>query len=308
MRIPKVGLYISSVFPAVDRDVFRALDLAAELGFRGVCLSHTNTSPLGDLSPPERRRAVQDAPRNLGLEVSALSCNISSQTEGGVGQRMAPLVEALDLAAESGVPTVIVHGGERLVDDEAENQRAWQRLVENLTYAGAHAADKGVTVSMEPGGGVWMVHGWRLLARLRDEVGESFKVNLDPANILMACEDPAAGVRELGEAIVHLHIKDAAIVRPAEHAKRIVAGLDPRATNLDFAAWKAALAADCGEGGNFWRETPVGDGEVDFRALFAALDETGFRRWAAIEREGRGSGEERVAEVRKAREHVLSLA
>ena len=309
MQESKIGVFNSSVLAAADNDPFKSLDLIAEMGFKGFCANAANRPPFADLPAAEQRRFLTDYARSLGLTVSALACNISSEAEarGDVEQRMQPLRAALDLAAECGVPIVIVHGGERMVDDEAANQAAWARLVENMKHGGAYAADKGLRLAMEPGGGFWMVHGWRLLSRLREEVGDTFFVNLDPANVVMACEDPVEGVRKLGDAIIHLHLKDARIVKPAEHVRAFVAGLDDTASDINFAAWKAALEADSADGVRFWEEVPVGEGDVDFAAFMAALGEIGYDGWMGIEREGNQDRDKKIADVTRARDHVTEI-
>ena len=307
VKEPKIGVYNASVLPAVDGDLFKSLDLIAELGFKGVNFLHVNQDAFKALSEADQRRILTDYPQKLGLEVTSVSCNISSETEGDVEQRMKPLREAIDLCRECIVPMVIVHGGERIMEDEEENRAAWDRLVENMKHGGAYGAEHGVKVAMEPGGGVWMVHGWRLLNRLAQEVGDTFYVNLDPANITMACEDPVRGVEVLGDRIIHAHLKDARIRKPAARVKAIVEKLDDTASNLVFSEWYAAVKADSDNKENYWIETPVGEGDVDFKALIEALDKVGFDGWMTVEREGAQDGDEKVRNVKQARDHVLSV-
>jgi sugar phosphate isomerase/epimerase len=289
---------------AVNSDLRGTLKKTAELGFRGVNWSHANSPEFQALPLAQKRALVYDSPRELGLTITALACNISQAVEGDVEQRMSGLRDAIDLAQACEIPIVIVHGGERCTENEVENQAAWQRLIENLGHGIRYGQERGVQVAMEPGGGVWMVHGWRLLARLREELGEGFKVNLDPANVVMVLEDPVEGVRVLKDAIVHVHIKDARIVSPAPHAKAFVEALDNRASGIHFAGWVAATQKDRPARGSFWRETPAGEGDVDFAGLVQALAGIGFDGWMAIEREGR---EVALKDILQARDHVAAL-
>lgn len=108
------------------------------------------------------------------------------------------------------------------------------------------------------------------LAKLnRKEVGANF----DPANMILYDKDnPVAALRTLGPWIKQCHIKDALRTRTP---------------------------------GTWGEEVPVGAGEVDWPAFFRALSELGFRGNLCIERE---AGQQRVADIRTAREHVLRVA
>ncbi len=98
-------------------------------------------------------------------------------------------------------------------------------------------------------------------------------VNFDPANmILYAQGNPIEALRTLGPWIRQVHIKDA------------------RQTKLP---------------GTWGEEVAVGTGEVDWRAFFAALAEAGFAGDCCIERE---AGEQRVTDIRTAREFLERLA
>lgn len=103
----------------------------------------------------------------------------------------------------------------------------------------------------------------------RKEVGANF----DPANMILYDKDnPVTALRTLGPWIKQCHIKDAVRTRVA---------------------------------GTWGEEVPVGTGEVDWPAFFRALSELGFRGNLCIERE---AGQQRVVDIRTAREHVLRVA
>lgn len=298
----KIGVYLASILPLVEnRDLRKGVEKIAEMGFKGVQFLHYNAEPMQALTEKEKRELMVDLPQGLGLTVSGLAHNISSESEGTVAERMAGLCKAIDMAQACKIPVVILHGGERLTENEEENRQAWRRLIENMNYVLPYGEDKGVQVAMEPGGGVWMVHGWKILRRLRDDLGESFKVNLDPANIRMAEEDPVQGVYALRDSIVHMHIKDARIVKTSDELQHLLKSCDKRTDQIPFAGWVTALKNI----GAHHQETPVGEGEVDFKALTTALAEIGFDGWMAIEREGKDTGT-RKQDLEKAREHVAA--
>lgn len=95
-------------------------------------------------------------------------------------------------------------------------------------------------------------------------------VNFDPANMLLYGKgDPIDAVRVLARWIQQVHVKDA----------------NPSATP-----------------GTWGEEVAVGTGQVKWPAFFATLAQTGFTGDIVIERE---AGDQRVADIRSAREVIL---
>lgn len=305
MKKELLGVYLASALPAANKDPETAMRLIAKHGFKAVQFYHYNSKgdlSLKDKTEKERLRLLVDIPGELGLTVTGLACDNSWEKQDTVQERSVDLMATVDLAVRCKIPVVIIHGGERIVADEEENKRAWKRLLENLKFGIRYATDKGVTLTQEPGGGVWMVHGWKILARLREEIGESFKVNYDPANVRMSAQDPVEGVYQLAGAIAHCHIKDAGFVKPKTHLDAYNATFDERRGEFQFNACLEAILKDCDNKKNSFVETVVGQGEVDFKALLKALRETGFDGAMAIEREG---GESRMEDILTARECLL---
>ncbi len=109
----------------------------------------------------------------------------------------------------------------------------------------------------------------RLLQKLKPpNVG----VNFDPANMILYDKgDPIAALRALGPWIRQVHIKDA------------------RRTKVP---------------GTWGEEVAVGTGEVDWRAFFVTLRGLNYTGDLVIERE---AGDQRVADVRTAREKVTGI-
>lgn len=97
-------------------------------------------------------------------------------------------------------------------------------------------------------------------------------VNFDPANMILYDKgDPIAALRVLGPWLKQCHIKDAT---------------------------KTKVSGTWGE------EVVVGTGEVDWQAFFKAAGELHFEGNFSIERE---AGEQRVADIRTAREYITHL-
>ena len=81
-----------------------------------------------------------------------------------------------------------------------------------------------------------------------------FKVNFDPSHLIVQDEDPMRVVRELGDAIVHVHLKDGK-------------GLYP-----DFSC------------------PPLGEGRIDFPALVGGLRDAGYAGALSVEYEAQVYG------------------
>ncbi len=113
----------------------------------------------------------------------------------------------------------------------------------------------------------------QLLQVLKELKAGNVGVNFDPANMILYDKgNPIEAVRALGPWIHQVHIKDATRTKVP---------------------------------GTWGAEVPVGTGEVDWRAFFAVLNDFKFDGNLVIERE---AGEQRVADIRKARELVEKLA
>ncbi len=113
----------------------------------------------------------------------------------------------------------------------------------------------------------------QLLQVLQKLNTKNIGVNFDPANMILYDKgDPIEAVRTLGSWIRQVHIKDATRTKVP---------------------------------GSWGAEVPVGTGEVDWRAFFRVLNDLKFQGNLVIERE---AGNQRVADIRKAKELIEKLA
>ena len=124
----------------------------------------------------------------------------------------------------------------------------------------------------------------RLKAFLDSLDSRGVAVNLDPANLVMVTDDdPVQAVYTLRDYIVHTHAKDG----------RLLKKTDPQVI-YDF-------FAEGGIGdlrlGDYFLETPLGQGAVDFDRYLGALKEIGYKGFLTIERE---VGEDPTADIRLA--------
>jgi L-ribulose-5-phosphate 3-epimerase len=142
------------------------------------------------------------------------------------------------------------------------------KLLERLRAVADIFAAKQIDLGLETGQETATALDEFLVRLDRKNVG----VNFDPANMILYDKgDPIEALRKLGPWLKQCHIKDAR---------------------------KTAQAGTWGE------EVTAGTGEVDWRAFFRTLTDVNFRGDLAIERE---AGDQRIPDIKAARDFVLSL-
>ena len=128
---------------------------------------------------------------------------------------------------------------------------------------------------------------YNFLSKTKGGVG----VNLDPANFVMVTgQDPVEAVYLLKDYIVHTHLKDGKMLKKT----------DPKIIYDHFAEGgiEALNVAD------YFIETPVGEGDVDFVNYVKALKDIGYNGYLTIERE---TGADPTADIMKAKEFIDKL-
>lgn len=144
----------------------------------------------------------------------------------------------------------------------------YRTLMQRLSQIADAFASRGIDLGLETGQETAETLGAFLRALNKPNVG----VNLDPANMILYDKgDPVAAIRVLGPWLKQCHIKDAVKTKVP---------------------------------GTWGQEVAVGTGQVDWRAFLQALDALHFQGNLVIERE---AGEQRVADIRAAREYLEKL-
>lgn len=80
----------------------------------------------------------------------------------------------------------------------------WKNFVE---FAKAHGVDK-IALELHPG---FCIYNTQTLMKLREAVGPEIGVNFDPSHLIWQGMDPVVCIREMGDAIFHVHAKDTRI-------------------------------------------------------------------------------------------------
>lgn len=261
--------------------VKEAIQRASALGFDGVQIYATKGEFCPDALDAAARAEYRKLFRDLNLEVSALCGDMGGhgfQIAADNPDRIEATCRIIDLACDLGTSVVTTHIG--VIPDD-KNEARYGIMLDALTRCGRYAKSRGVTLAIETGPETAKT----LLAFIEDTDG-GVGVNLDPANLTMVTDDDAvAATKLLGKYIVHTHLKDGILLKKT----------DPKIIYDSFAVGgiEGLNAAD------YFREVPVGEGQVDFPAYLAALREVGFDGYLTIERE---AGDDPEADIIKARD------
>lgn len=219
-----------------DKPFAEALDYFTKLGIQTVepgCggyagKAHVNPSAL--LSNPEKLLEFKHTIKNSGLTISALSCHGNpihpDKKLAAVFDR--DMRDAVRLCGELGLDTITCFSG--CAGDCPESkypnwvtcswpddypkilEYQWNDvLIPYWKEFAAFAEQNGVTkvaLELHPG---FMVYNSETLKRLREAVGETIGVNFDPSHLIWQGMNPVSVIRELKNAIYHVHAKDVKI-------------------------------------------------------------------------------------------------
>lgn len=264
MRPFSIGVIVDSFRKSLPEGVA----LAKQLGIQGVQMYMVR----GELAP-ERLNAkkiedIRTIMRDNDMEISAVCGDL-----GGYGfekhadnkDKIKRSKVIMDAASALEVKVVTTHIGVIPADPEHERYRIMQEACYEL---GNYAESKGMAFAIETGPEKAVV-----LKGFLDSLNcKGMKVNFDPANFVMVSgQDPVEAVHLLKDEIVHTHAKDGRMIQQA----------DPKFI-YDIFAQGGIEDVDLQD---YFIETPLGEGAVDFDAYLQALEEIGYQGYLTIERE-----------------------
>lgn len=273
----KIGVMIESFRLGVKRGI----EKAAEIGADGFQIFATS----GEIAPENLswsgRADFLHLVESLNLKISALCGDFGGHGLGRAADnnwKVKKTKKIMDLARDLKTNVVTTHIG---VISQDDNSQAWRIMQEACEDLGKYGDEIGIYLAIETG-----PEKVETLRKFLESLkSESIKVNYDPANLVMVTGDDAtAGVHILKDYIVHTHAKDGVRLKPIE----------PQVVYDYFA-----------EGGienlrleEYFKEKPLGQGDVDFDTYIGALREIGYDGFFTIERE---VGDDPLADIIKAK-------
>ena len=263
----------------------KSIALASELGFDGVQIYATS----GEFSPAlatSERLVIKKMIDTANLEVSALCGDMGGfgfQIEKDNPDRVEKTKRIIDLACDFDTTVVTTHIG--VIPADVKHPR-YAVMLDALSRCGEYAAKKGVTLAIETG-----PESARVLYDFVSSIEAGVGVNLDPANFVMVTgQDPVEAVEILGKYIVHTHAKDGVMLQQT----------DPERIYGCFATGNEEKINIP----DYFFETPLGKGKVDFPAYIKALSKIGFNGYLTVERE---TGSNPKADIILARDTIRGL-
>ena len=275
---------IGVILESFRTDRSEAIRRAAEMGAQGIQMYATNGANAPESLTPAARRALLDEVKGNGLIFSALCGDLGMGF--GNAEKNPALIEKskriLELAKDLETDVVTTHIG---VVPSDKNHDRYKIMQEACYELAAYADSLGAHFAIETGPETSLV-----LKEFLDSLGSTgVAVNLDPANLVMVVgDDPVDAVHNLKDYIVHTHAKDGVMVTKTN--PEFIYGVTPHPDDI--------------AGITFFREVPLGEGGVDFKAYLKALEEVGYRGFLTIERE---VGEDPSVDIRKAKDHLRNI-
>lgn len=275
MKTVKLSNKIGVMVDSLRLPLYEGLKVCRDMGADGVQIYAVEGEMATENIDQASRKKLKSYLDSIGLEISALCGDLGGHGFQDAEQNPIKIEKSkriLDLAAELGTNIVTTHIGIIPEEQDSPIYEAMQTACEELAvYARSMNAYFAIETGPEPS------------VRLKDFLDtlstNGVSVNFDPANMVMVTgDDPAAGVRLLKDYIVHTHVKDGKRLKPAD--PRDVYGFLGYGGGTDHAKIAEMVAS-----GEYFRELPLGKGNVDFEAYFNALNEINYQGYLTIERE-----------------------
>ncbi len=249
---------------------------------------HLNMAKL--LTDAGAREAFQNALSKRGMTIAALNCSGNPLDPGPMGQaHKEAAFNTMELAGLLGVKKIVMMSGlppaspEDTVPNWITYTVSWPAdLKEKLDYQWndvaipfwkalvAHAEHHGVEKIALENFSAQLVWNPETLFRLRNAVGPMVGLNVDPSHMIWMGMDPIAVVRELGDAIHHVHGKDVRLEKGMVEKNglletKVVEDVANRTWNY--------VAVGCGRDLQWWKE------------FFSVIRMTGYNGFVSLEME-----------------------
>ncbi|NLA83919.1 MAG: sugar phosphate isomerase/epimerase [Clostridiales bacterium] len=277
MKPFKIGVMVDSFRIGIIEGIRKA----AEVGGEGIQIYATK----GEMAPQnlsaKRRKEILNIIKDNGLAVSAICGDLGGHgfaIESDNPERIEQSKRIMDLARDLETNVVTTHIG--VIPSDPDHDR-YKILQDACNKLGEYGDEVGAYFAIETG-----PERATVLKGFLDSLSSGgVRVNMDPANLVMVTDDePVQAVYTLKDYIVHTHAKDGIMLKKT----------DPEKIHHTFAEGGIEEIIQLGE---YFIETPLGEGNVDFPKYLKALEDIGFKGFLTIERE---VGEEPEKDIRLA--------
>ena len=271
---------IGVIVESFQKPILQAVEQAHKLGIKGIQLYATGGEFDADTVSREKVCRLKNILNDNGMVVSALCGDMGGHGFAIKEDNIFKVEKSrriMDMCLELGATVVPTHIG---VIPEDKSSKKYENMFEACSKIAAHAAKNNGKFAIETGPEKVSV----LKSFLETVNSKGLAVNYDPANLHMVTgEDEVAGVYALKDYIVHTHAKDG------------IPGVksDPKAV-YDFFAEGGIGDLNLKE---YFTETALGLGGVDFDNYLKALREIGYNGFLTIEREITSTPEKDISQA-----------
>ncbi len=248
-------------------DFKEGIKKSVEVGAEGIQIYATKGRMAPENLNAKERREILDIINSNGLVVSALCGDLGGHgfaVEKDNEWKIEKSKRIMDLAKDLQCNIVTTHIGV-IPQEDCAKRKIMQEACEIL---GEYGDNVGAYFAIETGPETAVV----LKDFLDSLSSKGVKVNYDPANLVMVTgDDPVKGVLTLRDYIVHTHAKDGVMLKKSDPQKIYDMFAEGGIEDSYFA--------------QFFLETPLGEGKVDFDEYLKALNSIGYKGFLTIERE-----------------------
>lgn len=263
---------IGTIVESLKLPLFEGLRKASELGAEGIQIyavarNGHNLFEYSSQQLKELKRRCQDN----NLQVSALCGDL-----GGYGfrqtndnhKRVDLSKRLIDIALELGTNVMTTHIG---VVPENTSCEIYYSMAKRLREVGEYAAGSGAYLAIETGPETPEALKFFIEKAVNSK---GIAVNMDPANLVMVQNaDPVKAVYLLKDHIVHTHAKDGIHIQACNPVKVYTAFAE--------GGFKQLVS----ETGELFKETPLGQGGINWQEYIQALKDINYNGFLTIERE-----------------------
>ncbi len=263
---------IGTIVESLKMPLFDGLKKAAELGVEGVQIYAVgrNSHNLLEYSPAQLKE-LKACCNDNNLQIAAICGDLGGygfRQPNGNKERIALSKQIIDIGLELGTNIMTTHIG---VVPENKSDDMYSIMAGSLREVGEYAASSDAYLAIETG----PESPEALKCFIEKAVcSKGIAVNMDPANLVMVQNaDPVAAVHLLKDHIVHTHAKDGIHIQKC----------NPEMVYTAFA--EGGIKQLTAKTGELFKETPLGDGEVNWQEYIQALRDIGYNGFLTIERE-----------------------
>ena len=233
-----------------DRDVWKAIDLVAELGYQAIEIGGTYDNHFNpDKLSIDEAQQIIDYAKNKGLEVAAIAQHVlfAVKDPKEFRRRVDYFKKNLDYASKTGVPVVVTCTGGTWdwVGNLSgvDGLEAFDKVVEGLKESAEFAKDVGVIIALEA---VFenVVGDYLSMIRVLDAVDHpNLKINFDIQQYAVHLYDIPKLIHDYGDLICHCHLKGVKVKRPSGHVvdQFVYPAMGSEEDDIDWPEFIAAL-------------------------------------------------------------------